>query len=231
MPSSKARAARQSTQDPRIEVRAQRLIAKLQMHYNRGKELDEVPGSISAFEGEHGFSLSTLSKDREFARKYSQGEFDQLTCLRRRSSGLPLHWGHVQLLLTCPWEDDDDKEERAGLQANAAAEDWSPGRLYQEIKTVFPDSRRPPKAERGIGGRKRTAEPGSSDFLQSLLARAKALQAGLEELDQLQKNKASATRQSKLTLSKLEDIRRTLTKSAVIVKRLRRRKPGLRRRR
>ncbi len=82
----------------------------------------------------------TLRKARTFAARYSAEDLDELCDLRRNDSELPLHWGHVQYLITVA-----NKRARSQFAKQAAKNSWTAPQLYAEI-------RRHRKKPSGVGG-------------------------------------------------------------------------------
>jgi hypothetical protein len=204
MHASKANISKQATNEQRRIARAKRLLKTLAFHYARGKKLNSKKRSPANSADKYDFSESVVAKQKEFYKKYTEAEFDRLSNLRR-PNGLPLHWGHVQVLLTCSCERAADKKTRAKLQTDAAAKGWSKAELYEEIKTRFPGNRRlTPDGIHGVGGRKRKCEPGSREFLESLLEHGKALRSKIELLDQHMKGQSPTRRKRKRDWSSLK---------------------------
>lgn len=130
------------TSDPIIEARAQKSVDNLRIHYERGLKAnqDRERWSPSELATRLRTNPNTLRKERLFARKYTQRDFDKLVKLRR-PDGMALHWGHVLCLITVRL-----KKDRNRLQQKAAKLNWSAAELYAAIRDNRPD-------DAGRGGR------------------------------------------------------------------------------
>lgn len=80
---------------------------------------------------ELGVSQSTAEKARDFYRKFTEQQLEEL-CALRNSKGVGLGVGHVNNLLSVAHVD-----VRSGLQKQAVRENWSTRKLQHEIATRF----------------------------------------------------------------------------------------------
>lgn len=72
-----------------------------------------------------------MRKRKRFAREYRLGD---LKAQRTpRPNGLPLHWGHVNYLLT-----PEDKTKREAVQERAIGEGWTAPQRYAAIRAKWP---------------------------------------------------------------------------------------------
>ena len=154
---------------------------------------------------------STAAKAKDFARKYTDAEVEALFRLRR-PSGLPLHWGHIWFLLTLPCAAHADKRRRRELQQKAASDDWTAPELYREIKRRVRSNRRWASEGRGVGGRKRKGEPGSPEYIQSLVDLAGRLTRALEQFNHNAKRSRRSTRAIGSSLTSLDQAVRRVKK-------------------
>ena len=126
------------------EAKAKRLITKLCGYHRIGRKANAAGLSTVQLAAKHGLNISTMRKALEFANEYSDTDLTRLCRLRRGKSGdgLPLHWGHVQNLLTA------DKKDRAGFEDEACKNNWTDQQLYSVIR-----DRRKDRKPRRSGGR------------------------------------------------------------------------------
>jgi hypothetical protein len=134
----------ESSTDPALAAKAQRMITKLCHYHAVGRKANASNLSTVELAAEYGLSVSTMRKAREFAREYSPSDLARLCRCRRGepSKGIPLHWGHVQYLLTA------EKKDRAEFEVQACKNNWTDLQLYAAIR-----SRRTDSEPRRSGGR------------------------------------------------------------------------------
>ena len=189
------------------------MIDRVRRYHKLGHKANDQGSSSEKTAALHGVGISTARKAKDFARKYSESEVEALLRLRR-STGLPLHWGHVWFLLTVPCPSSADKGSREKLQAEAAKKDWTATQLYRQIKRRFSRNRRWTFEDRGVGGRKHRGEPGSPEFLQSLIESAGRLTRGLEQLDSITRSR-SHSKELESCLTALEQTVRRVRRELV----------------
>jgi hypothetical protein len=134
----------ESSTDPALAAKAQRLTTKLGEYHDVGRKANASGLSTVELAAKYSLTVSTMRKAREFAREYSKSDLARLCQLRRGESGdgLPLHWGHLQYLLTAK------KKDRARFERQACENGWTAQQLYAAIRSRRRDS----KPRRG-GGR------------------------------------------------------------------------------
>lgn len=123
--------------DPAIGAKAQRMTDNLRRLHRLGQEANSDPKKLSTdeFAAAHGVNPHTMRKARAFARAYTQRDLDKL-CRLRRPSGLPLHVGYLNYLLSIP-----EKRDREAMAHQAASEGWSAADLYAAIRRKCPQRR------------------------------------------------------------------------------------------
>jgi hypothetical protein len=121
--------------DPIMEARAEKSVANLREHYERGQKANRDAEKYSPRELAQRFKINshTLRKERRFARRYSETELEELLSLRR-PDGMPVHWGHVIYLITI-----NRKSDRKRLQNQVAKEGWQAPELYAAIQKQYQD--------------------------------------------------------------------------------------------
>lgn len=133
-----------STADQIREVKAWRIVQKLRNYHQLGRMSLNVPESkISHWMTQWGLSGESVRKFRQFAKGYSDAQFDEL-CKLRRKSGLPFHWGYVGCFLSLA-----GGRERTKLQKSAAAANWTVAEVQAEVKRINNHRKVPIKSSRG----------------------------------------------------------------------------------
>ena len=119
--------------DPATAAKAQKMIANVRAHYDRGRRANAPDCELSTveFAAANGVNMYTMRKDRRFARLYTEDEVAALLELRR-PNGLPLHWGHVGYLLQV-----QDANKRRKFEERAARAGWSAQQLRVAIQGKF----------------------------------------------------------------------------------------------
>lgn len=101
------------------------------------------------------------------------------------------------------------------LPKQAANIDWTAQELYRQIKQSITDNRRRTPDGRGVDGRNRKGEPGSLEYIQSLVDLAGRLTRGLANLDENTKRSSRSTRALEPCLTSLEEAVRHIKKRLV----------------
>ncbi|MBM3846233.1 MAG: hypothetical protein FJ405_08110 [Verrucomicrobia bacterium] len=158
MPKSRPRSRRTKLPDLQATAflpKADRMERRLREQHELGRaavEAEKKDGRMTtdAYAAERDLSPHSLRKLKSFARGYYVGDdtctegrssLDELCRLRRKGSGLGLHWGHVIFLLGV-----EQPAERLRWARLAADGNWSPQRLSAELrKGQPPGSGRPLK--------------------------------------------------------------------------------------
>lgn len=137
MPKSKTQTDNEPAASAPLTEKAKEMLTKLEEHYRRGQTANVAsdPGKLQRTLGLNEF---TFRKERQFAKTYSEDEFQHLCALRRggATDAKPLHWGHVVYLLTI-----EDKGKRRQFEKQAAERNWTAPQLLQAIRQEFPETK------------------------------------------------------------------------------------------
>lgn len=149
-PSSRKRRNKKGVRKPSGVIgRAEQMEEKLRQDYALGREAEAAEVSARQFAESHGLSVHTVHKLKAFARGYTVKELEQLCKLRRKTNGLPLHWGYVGYLLTVKsaasaMKKDRKKpakksrnKERWEFAKLAAEKGWTAPQLYAAIRQKY----------------------------------------------------------------------------------------------
>jgi len=188
--------------DPAIEAKGQRMIANIRQFYQLGRRANELVAKTAEFARSVGKNARTMTAARRFAdpdRGYTPDELEDL-CQLRRPNGLPLHWGHVQQLITVP-----TKRIRRRLEREAAKEAWTSAELAVAVRQAI--GRRRPAHGRPM---KRPATPGAG--LLQLLADSslwrRRCEVAVEEVEKAAQGRLSRDLREQLdaTLEELQEV-------------------------
>jgi hypothetical protein len=123
--------------------KAEAQVALIREFYESGKETLEVGKDKAAREEisrKYLIDVNRLGKARRFAERYTAQEVNEL-CGLRKPDGTPLQVGHLDSLLSLPWETQAERRNRAAIQKEAAEKAWTAPELRAAIKARFPKTR------------------------------------------------------------------------------------------
>lgn len=155
-----------SNNDAMNETKVTEALTRLQQYRKIGPEAVSrerktgtySPGLAKELAAELKTSEANVQKAWQFAKDYSDDEFDEL-CELRTADGKPISWGHVTKLLSVT-----DKRSRRALQRRAAKEGWSARALEREIRRKQPE-------KRSHGGGKLAKPTSRDELLREVLAK------------------------------------------------------------
>lgn len=145
-----------------IAKRVQKMVKKLRHDYSIGLKAKSGKTSLEKIAQDQGLSIVTVRKLKLFADNFTREEFGELCALRRKGSGLPLHFGYVIYLLAAQsaaerastaamkarrrngeGKVDEDKAERDGKRARSrfaelvTSKGWTAPQLYAAVIEKF----------------------------------------------------------------------------------------------